>query len=410
MMNNNSSPKTIPDDLIMDNILTRLEVRPLLCFKSVSRGWLSMISSPEFAKKHFELMFPSHDQNLIVQEERDSEEEDKFYLSFDNNYNLIEYTRLMNRHPTLRFNTLNTRVVGSSNGLLCMYDEDSLRLYVWNPATNHCRETIVPLARGRWDDFQMKCIGFGYVSSIDDYKIGCFVLYNQTLQILMFSLKTGIWTQKPQTVLYYPLLLTFEDENPAFVGDTIYWIPQHLNPEINYIIGLDLVEEDMVFIPVIARFPGDWVSAKLFRMEGCLALCLIQNYANDEKSICHVWKMKREEYGEEAYAISWKKVLCLNYVGTDFNFLFETGKCLVSQISYQSHRLILHELSKVSKPKQEQEQEQQEEQEQERQKPPDEGTIVWESADGGSLANYFSSRATFGYSESLVSPLEENED
>ncbi|XP_021732152.1 F-box/kelch-repeat protein At3g23880-like [Chenopodium quinoa] len=409
-MMNASSPKksehvstynTLPDHVIEEHILTRLAVKPLLRFKCVSSGWLSMISSTKFAKKHFELWFPSHDQNLIVQEDRETEEEDKYLLSFDENYNLNEYTKLMNKYPTVRFNTLNTRVVGSCNGLLCVYNQDIMRMYVWNPVTNHCRDIFVPMARGKWDDYQLRCIGFGYVSSIDDYKIGCLMVHNKTLIILVFSLKTGFWIQKPKIDLYYELLLTFEYENPAFVGDTLYWIPQHLNEDENYIIGLDLVEEDMVIIPLFGRIPGDWVIAKLFRMEGCLALCLIQNYTDNEKSICHVWKMK--EHGDEEDRVSWQKVLSLNYIGTDFNYLFETGKCLVSQLSYQSHRLILHELSKVSSSKPEQEQEQ------ERQKPPDEGTIVWESVDRGSLFNYFLG-GTFGYSESLISPLGENED
>uniref|UniRef100_A0A803LE88 F-box associated beta-propeller type 1 domain-containing protein n=1 Tax=Chenopodium quinoa TaxID=63459 RepID=A0A803LE88_CHEQI len=310
-MMNASSPKksehvstynTLPDHVIEEHILTRLAVKPLLRFKCVSSGWLSMISSTKFAKKHFELWFPSHDQNLIVQEDRETEEEDKYLLSFDENYNLNEYTKLMNKYPTVRFNTLNTRVVGSCNGLLCVYNQDIMRMYVWNPVTNHCRDIFVPMARGKWDDYQLRCIGFGYVSSIDDYKIGCLMVHNKTLIILVFSLKTGFWIQKPKIDLYYELLLTFEYENPAFVGDTLYWIPQHLNEDENYIIGLDLVEEDMVIIPLFGRIPGDWVIAKLFRMEGCLALCLIQNYTDNEKSICHVWKMK--EHGDEEDRVS----------------------------------------------------------------------------------------------------------
>uniref|UniRef100_A0A803LE85 F-box associated beta-propeller type 1 domain-containing protein n=1 Tax=Chenopodium quinoa TaxID=63459 RepID=A0A803LE85_CHEQI len=313
-MTNTSSPKKsksestfkpLPDHLIEENILIRLAVKPLIRFTCVSKGWSSMISRTKFTKEHLKLWYPSNDRTLIVQDDRDTVGEDKYYLSFDENYNLNEFVELGKKYPTYKFNTLNTCVVGSCNGLLCMYNEDNMRLYVWNLMTNQVRDTLGPAPRCRLENYELRCVGFGYVSSIDEYKIGCLMFYKKTLLSLVFSLKTGKWTQRRQRKKYYDVILAYLDnETPVFVGDTIYWISDTIEDGESYIIGLDLVEEDMVIISLFVHIPDGFAPAKLFRMQGCLTLCLIES-KDDGRNVLHVRKMVKR--GDEEDRFMWDK-------------------------------------------------------------------------------------------------------
>ncbi|XP_021736522.1 F-box/kelch-repeat protein At3g23880-like [Chenopodium quinoa] len=424
MMNNTSAQKskheptyaTLPDHLIQENILIRLKVKPVIRFKCVSKGWFSMISSRKFAKQQFEFQSSLNDQTLIVQEPQRNTEEDKYYLSFDENYNLTEFVGLKEKCLPRSFNPLNTCVVDYCDGLLLMFNEQTMRIYVWNPVTNQCRDTNGPVALDKVDDYQMKCVGFDYVPLIHDYKIGCFMLYmNISVHALMFSFKTGLWTEWALLDDYYETLeiygdpSVFVDSSKVFVDDTIYWAPKRLSNEGDEeeIFGMDVIAGDMMFVPIVHR--EHWETAKLFKMNGRLALCLIGNGGN--KTVCNVFLMKLTDAddGHTVEIASWERVLSLTYIGADFVYLFETGMCLVSNISLslslslssQFLRLMLHELSQVSSQEQEQEQ-------------PDEGTIVWESVERGNLCRYFSGVA-LGYCESLFSPfdpylLQDNQD
>uniref|UniRef100_A0A803LMY0 F-box domain-containing protein n=1 Tax=Chenopodium quinoa TaxID=63459 RepID=A0A803LMY0_CHEQI len=354
-MTNTSSPKklvfesthrTLPDHLIQENILIRLEVKPLIRLKSVSKGWFSMISSTKFTKDHFKLWYPSNDRTLIVQDDRDTVNEDKYYLSLDENYNLNEFVELRNKYPAFKFNPQSTCVVGSCNGLLCLYDENIMRMYVWNPVTNQVRNTYGPVLC-KWDSYEMRCAGFGYVSSIDDYKIGCLIFYRETLFIFVYSLKAGFWTQRPKRNWYRELMLEYLNETPAFVGDTIYWFPARIENERNQIIGLDLVEEDMVIIPLAINFAGDFANVRLFRTQGRLTTCAIIE-DNVGKKFCHVRSLTehRDKGDAMSWAISGDSDLAMSYMGKNFVYLFDTGKFLVNKISHQSQQLMLHEFSK----------------------------------------------------------------
>ncbi|XP_021862977.2 uncharacterized protein [Spinacia oleracea] len=55
----------IPDDVINKHILAKLPIKPLMCFKYVSRSWRSTISTLEFRKPHLESFTPPSPQCLL---------------------------------------------------------------------------------------------------------------------------------------------------------------------------------------------------------------------------------------------------------------------------------------------------------------------------------------------------------
>ena len=123
--------KELPEDII-ETILTRLPVRSLIKFRSVSKRWRSIISDPRFAKKH--RRFASEQKNL------------RSRLLFSTASQLVsldlEETRSVgdvvkpsiNKQLTYRELGCRVKLVGSCNGLVCVaYNVTTL--LIWNPST-----------------------------------------------------------------------------------------------------------------------------------------------------------------------------------------------------------------------------------------------------------------------------------
>ena len=139
----------IPDDLILDNILPILPVKSLFRFKSVCKEWRTTISTPQCQKSH-QTFSRSRPQFVSTKGE----------------------TPL--------------RIAGCCNGLVALHSWDGMPFFVSNPATGQRVDICVPC-----DLRYSKCIyWFGYVSSIDDYKILAFVHGSKNFRA--FSFKTGL--------------------------------------------------------------------------------------------------------------------------------------------------------------------------------------------------------------------------
>ena len=124
-------PKTtaadLPEELIRREILTRLPVRSVLRFKSVSKSWLSLFSEPRFIKQHL-----THSTTQIPN--------DDFLVA-------IRKTKVVILSRYKEIVALDSKhildVVGSVRGLVCLTGRNMLSL--WNPATNQSKEIIAPV-------------------------------------------------------------------------------------------------------------------------------------------------------------------------------------------------------------------------------------------------------------------------
>ncbi|KAK9724786.1 hypothetical protein RND81_05G098200 [Saponaria officinalis] len=166
----------LSEDLITQEILTRLSIKSILRFESVSKKWCSTLSSSNFAISHLKKSPFSHPYTLIQ----------TLFIKSGKNYYLFSYDdhRIPNNFEDdlvkleVDFDVGDgylqlTGCGNSCNGLICLTCPSKYFL-LWNPSTrklhkyesNSCLKGIVVPSTS----FAVCVCGFGYVSSITDYK------------------------------------------------------------------------------------------------------------------------------------------------------------------------------------------------------------------------------------------------
>lgn len=158
----------LSEDLIYD-ILLRLPVKSLLCFKAVSRPWRYLISSPGFVKSHLARTGSSAERTLIIHE---------------NSFSLLQLgpsklvADLQIRHYESKDG--DTILVGSDSGIVCVAVCKSgwvsfiearapTSIYLWNPATKHYK--VIPPHTRCYDKFAKVNVGFGFDPIDNDFKV-----------------------------------------------------------------------------------------------------------------------------------------------------------------------------------------------------------------------------------------------
>lgn len=291
----------LPHEIIVD-IIARLPVKSLLRFRCVCKRWLSLISNPDFVKKH--LHIAATDENyrrhrLIVS-------------NHDNIFRSCSLNSVVNRLSDIAIELdypfkIPGRIdyiVGCYNGLLCIDIGDAI-VFLLNPSTREFKR----LPDLGVDLSLPNCsvsYGFGYDFSTLDYKVValdcCAVDDDAPLKfhVNVYALKTNSW-KKIQDFPYEYTPIDF----PIFAGGALNWLvePSDCRSTDFYSIGnLDLATDAYHIMPV----PVSPDSETEFHLTlGVLGdcLCLLQNKCD---LLDDVWVMK--EYGVTE---SWTKILSI---------------------------------------------------------------------------------------------------
>ncbi|XP_065859529.1 F-box/kelch-repeat protein At3g06240-like [Euphorbia lathyris] len=226
-----SAMAALPQDVIED-ILSRLPVKSLLRFKTVSKKWYSFIS--ENHKFHMKQLSSSSSKYVI------------FYQLITLERTIFQYSDV-DSYACRRMNfpveiEKPSRLIGSANGLVCvapLYIGDFF--FIWNPCTGECKRISVPVpdhtAAG------VSLFGFGYDSISDDYK----VLGNWDSHLRFFSLKTKSWKILEHSFEFASAV------NALPSNGALHWC---VGPQIT---AFDLANEKIVFLdlPDGIKFVGE---------------------------------------------------------------------------------------------------------------------------------------------------------
>lgn len=237
----------LPEELIIYHILLRLSVETLLRLKSVSKSWLSLISSSEFIEIHLakstnDSQLTGH--HLLVSSvpfalNGEPEHVSGLVKSFTSlslyslvNDMLIEPIEHDYLGDKLKY------IVGHCKGLVCVVVVGKGNDYVllWNPSTRISRR--LPKL-----EYNVCRFGFGYDELTNDFKVVAIVSCNDPkCEVSIYSTKTDSW----RMIGDFP----FKDEpddDGIFTNGAVHWIVrpsmQFNHPKSIVIVSLDLKTE-----------------------------------------------------------------------------------------------------------------------------------------------------------------------
>jgi hypothetical protein len=121
----------LPHELIIQ-ILLRLPVKSLLCFKSVCKSWFTIISDPNFAISNFQIAATQSRRILFLSS------------TIPHEIQSIDFEALVNNHvASLIAHSLYDfplQIKGSCRGFLFLCGFS--KLYLWNPSTSGFHKKI----------------------------------------------------------------------------------------------------------------------------------------------------------------------------------------------------------------------------------------------------------------------------
>ncbi|KAB2613343.1 F-box/kelch-repeat protein [Pyrus ussuriensis x Pyrus communis] len=297
------------NDIILE-ILSWVPGKSLLRCRRVCKSWCTLISDPNFVRKQ-RSQAVKHSTNLRL-------------LMFTNRRHIriksIDYESLLsfltkNKHenisrvvvprcrrhklPLTQPDNRNMRIMGSSNGLVCLFINCHYTL-LWNPCTGNSKEIPKPSP----EPFLPAFYGFGYDSATDDYKVICNCpSADRTYEVFVFTLKTGSWR-------IVEGLDHIEDERGLLLNGALHWLnvkrraDGSIDPKSITITSFDLAKEKFQELVSLPNVLGDiFLGADLGVYKSSHLLCSFDNFRFGNTEI---WVMM--EYGVEQ---SWTKLIVL---------------------------------------------------------------------------------------------------
>uniref|UniRef100_A0A5B6YUY8 F-box domain-containing protein n=1 Tax=Davidia involucrata TaxID=16924 RepID=A0A5B6YUY8_DAVIN len=292
------SSRDLPIEIVID-ILWRLPVKTLIRFRSVCKSWRSIISDSSFITTHFNNNNSSDADLLCMWRENGF----KTTCTLVCSKTLDKLSEVELPLPGCKSGDCGCHIVGSCNGLLCLYveifDPFDTNIYLWNPSVRklktlpsslHPEEFIKPET--------YVVLGFGFDHRTRDFKV-VRILYNQQPLVEVYTLSTDSWRSIEVAV---PFIFIYSSPDVPFVCRSFHW-PAYSSGDVfrQLIVSFDISEEAFgeIMLPNY-QVDGDKLHESIKVYKGLLALFVWSTHC------CHVWVMK--EYGVPE---SWMKQLTI---------------------------------------------------------------------------------------------------
>ncbi|KAK7302545.1 hypothetical protein RJT34_13437 [Clitoria ternatea] len=234
----------LPYDIVI-NILKRVPVKSLIRFKTVSKQWFNLLNNPHFISQH---LHHSSLHNPFLLLHRSPPPFLPSSSSSSSSSCLISPNLLLHDPLFFQFPSPDTKIVASSNGLLCLkHFHQSFPLSLFNPATRQIHHLPLTLIHPHHSDY----LGFGFSPLLNDYKVvkisvreiyddeGHVVIIDESRvsRVQVYSLSSGSWREIDATNLKnLGLVSTSVTANGA-----IYWQATiSSDPDCDSVISFDI--------------------------------------------------------------------------------------------------------------------------------------------------------------------------
>ncbi|KAL4580727.1 hypothetical protein LXL04_016929 [Taraxacum kok-saghyz] len=298
----------VSEDLIYE-IFTRLPLKSVLRFRTLSKLLSRCITSRDFIRMH---TFRSP-QKILIKHCLHKKHKHLYTIHTGDQLPITRLRRYAGIKPIKPRDTKNdyiSRLVGSCNGIICIWDSDN-SIHLWNPSFR--RELKLPDCLGGCSGscpHRCSCgahrittgciygtgIGIGFDSITDDFKIVSLPECGGTGEsTYIYTMKTAAWCAiNSPTPLFHKVT-----SRGCFVNGSLHWLVNRriIIPELDdvydqYILTFDLSTH--VFGMIVLPKPG-WRSRLLTIIQGSLAV------VSSKDGYTCIWVMR--EYNN---TVSWE--------------------------------------------------------------------------------------------------------
>ncbi|MFS8020205.1 putative F-box domain-containing protein [Helianthus anomalus] len=245
----------IPFEIQME-IMKRFPVKSLIQFRSVSKAWKSLIDSSDFIK-----LYSGRQQHLLLRYDLQYKLEEPEYVSIVDDDTFPGHK--VSPTVPVQLNILeNSRIIGNSHGLLCLYgyyygwDGRVHTAVLWNISFRKAVDVVVPnVAYGKY----ATCLGFGVCGKTSDPKIVKVTYVDswkdmETIpdsipwQVEVFTLSTGAW-RRPFSSHLPRKSITFHYDQVVVDGVLYWFVSDRITTDgafrsLNLIISFDITSEE----------------------------------------------------------------------------------------------------------------------------------------------------------------------
>ncbi|XP_073039081.1 F-box protein At3g07870-like [Primulina eburnea] len=299
----------LPDHILCD-IFSRLPLKSIFCCSFVCKMFLRLVRDPIFIELH-RTRSSILTTNLIFQQSVgqlgtrhlfifNHEEPPLLFCSCDdeNKYYCCHHGLYAWNISVFTFHTRNHVLIGSCNGLLCLYFDSSPKPFyaICNPI--RCEQIELPcLAISAPFSTCTNHSGFGYCPKTKQYKVISLMFLtsiepmtseeSQSLVADVYTLGSDTWRRIENAP--WPKHKSFE----PLLNDALHWITNSHKP-CELISSFDLAEETFKFVPPPAHFSLQYMdrisSINMGVLKNCLCICYIY-----KDTVFEAWLMR--EYG-----------------------------------------------------------------------------------------------------------------
>ncbi|GMI93367.1 hypothetical protein like AT3G06240 [Hibiscus trionum] len=239
----------VPEALTLE-ILLKLPIKSLARFNCVCKSWCSSFRTLYFSSKHYHNNLKSSNLNVLFQHRYGNTLYFSQLSTGKDENSLVTHNICL---PFFENCVYHPQVYGPCNGLLCLYDHGDGKAALWNPSTGEFK--ILPRSSSRRPPFpgytSFKCVGFGYDSKTDDYKVIHFItlvyIDNEFMyphefrsRVELYSLRSDSWKE----ISSVPKACPFSNYLCSICIDGIcYWEAMTEYHRDNLILSFDMVSE-----------------------------------------------------------------------------------------------------------------------------------------------------------------------